>query len=183
MVQQVLNEKDDVVLDIVQARLAVDDVDLCYAEGVLQLDEAVEILDKSDHSQVKDEQIKMHSRAETRSVFSKDYRAKKIAVRDLAGPPAKKPKKGAKVPETRVIVPSKIPQAGVRHLTPPGGHIWVGHTKENWNGHLPPRKRISAPWRDFETGEQGSLKDILNRLWLQYAELQGVDVDSLVKFD
>ena len=47
---------------------------------------------------------------------------------------------------------------------------------------MPPRSRISARFIDFEDGELGSGSDVLQRLWDQYAEIEVIDVNTLVEF-
>ena len=144
--------------------------------------DAVSILDRTDHEQVRDEQKQLEKKAVSREVFSRDYPSKRQEVRTSRIAAKKEPKR-SKATDGKVVVPSTIPQASIRHLTPPGAHVWVGRTKENWNGHMAPRARISAPWKDFATGEKGALHDVLRRLWQQYAELQGKALDQVVKFE
>lgn len=180
--QNILGESDETILTIVQRRLAVHDIDLSYADGVLCLDEAVEILDRSDHEKVKQEQTSVKSRSKERESFAAEYVRKKRQVVAAAKKESNQKKKKMRLTEERVLVPSVIPQATVKHLAPPGASVWVGHTHETWNGHMRPRRRISAPWRDFADGEQGALRDVLRRLWGQYCEIEGEDFDELVKF-
>lgn len=79
-------------------------------------------------------------------------------------------KKKAKEP-----FPNLVSQKEAKKYLPPGASIWRGRTKMTWNGHCPPRRRISEPWG---ADEQAALALILRRLWDQYLQLSGKESDE-----
>lgn len=70
-------------------------------------------------------------------------------------------------------LPATIEQTMARLFCPQGGHIWRGLTRGEWCGHYPPFRRIHSKWSAL--GEEGSMKDILRRLWRMHAEHTGLD--------
>ena len=82
----------------------------------------------------------------------------------------------------KVIVPKDIDQAQLSAYKPAGSYIWEATNREAWCGHMPPRKRISAAFKDFDDKEVGAGYNVLQRLWNQKAELEGCEVSLLVTF-
>lgn len=179
MVGHILNISEEQVLDIVTQRLAINGCDLSCADTVMHLDKAIHLLEKTDHAAVNAEKRHLASAAEQRRTFVEEYteeRKKAKAAVEARARCSSGPKAKARnvVAVGHVSVPSVISQAQAREFIPPGCSIWVGNTRGTWNGHCPPRARMSARWSD---------RDIIRRLWVQTAEVQAVPVESLVKFE
>ena len=74
-------------------------------------------------------------------------------------------------------LPSGIAQKDVKVYCPPGAYIWRSNGRPQWNGHLPPRRRVHGSW-SAETGEDEGVKGCLKKLWLQYLGQEGLGIDS-----
>lgn len=90
LVQHILKVDDAVTMTICCKRLGINDVDLPCAEGVLQLDEAIEILEKPDHQAVQAENTHLATQHDTRKIFTREYQEnnKAITAADAAKGPA-----------------------------------------------------------------------------------------------
>ena len=186
LVSAILATDEEATMEVLAKRLALKDRELDLSDGVMQLDEALEILEKTDQKKVEAEKKHIKVESQERHQYSQEYKEKMQEVRATKGrSSASGGPKAAKRMRTsvrqKVRIPSVIPQGSVKDYCPPGAHIWVGNTKETWNGHMPPRKRISASWSQFRDGEQGALRNVLQRLWAQYAELQGLPVEEFAE--
>ena len=171
MAKKILDISDSDTSDVLAKRLSRNDLDQHYSEGVLHLDEGVSLLETCDQEKMRMETQHLCHQADGHTADSKDFRDLKQEIRAAAS-------KKAKISKT--IWPSILLQSSVKDFCPPGAHIWVGRTSESWHGHMPPRRRMSASWSSFKDGEQGAVRDVLQRLWYQYAELQGLNINSLV---
>lgn len=80
LVEFVLQEPPDQILSILQTRVVVDDGDLNYADGILDLDGAIEILDQSGHVKVQEDKECVKRKCTKRESFSREFRGKKELV-------------------------------------------------------------------------------------------------------
>ena len=70
-----------------------------------------------------------------------------------------------------------ISQQEASAMCPPGAYIWRALSNRAWAGHMPPHKRISAPWAQYT--HRGAALNVLQRLWGLY--LAGSDVQCPVE--
>ena len=177
LVMQNLQIGEEEALKICAKRFANNDIDMSYADGLLNMDDALQLLDKSDQERIQQEQQHVRSEQTSLDNFTKEYTEKK---RSIGGSAAKRPRTGPKA--GKVLVPACIRQADAKKFIPPGTSIWVGNTSQSWNGHCPPRRRIYAPWKNYDEGEAGAVKNVIYRLWQQYSALNGLDMPNVVEF-
>jgi hypothetical protein len=178
-VQSALGCTDEETMQICALTFGTSDADLLFAPSVLQLDDAVALLERCDWDSVYTEQRTLKHTAQERKVFLDEYTERKKSIR-AAALKGKGKGKGKGVVAVKVI-PSNIPQASLKRYLPPGASIWVAHKKSRWEGHLPPRKRCGSAFKDYEN-EAAAAKNTLKMLWQQYAELSAIPLTELVEF-
>lgn len=191
VIQLRLKTSDSETLDILALRLTLDAMNDEFAPAILQIDEAIEVLDQHDEKHATDEQKKVGERAVHRSDFATEYRAERRRVAAAAAaaaeaaaavPKAKGKGKGKKGKPPAVAplppaphMPSTISQATAKEFVPFGASIWRGVTRMEWCGHMPPYSRIHDKWE--ELGEKGAMLSVLKRLWTQHCEFRGLEYD------
>jgi hypothetical protein len=179
MVKHITDKPEDQVLDILYHRLAHMHSANLFAQEVMALDEALDVLEESDKRVVIQEQSSATSSAAATKSFKASSAAKARSVREsgLAGKPA--PKKRAKKKEFFKETfghTFDIGQPAAKRFAPPGGSIWRSLTgRQGWNGHFPPNPRISTAFGDGTTTCRAACSDALIRLWDQYLTKHGLD--------
>ena len=178
VVQAVLGMDAAAALQVVSQRLGADDLPATWADEVLSIDEAAQVLDRPDAEALGNEQKELRNMEEGRDHFRREYRKKKFDVRAMAeSKMTAAAKKKAKAKSAPSPLPSGIAQKDVKVYCPPGAYIWRSNGRPQWNGHLPPRRRVHGSW-SAETGEDEGVKDCLKKLWLQYLDQEGLGIDS-----
>jgi hypothetical protein len=182
VIQEQLELEDDDVLSIIALRLSVDDLQDEFAALVLDIEEAYEVLSLEDINKLNLEQENVPKRRNARQAFMHEYREKKQAVRaakEALAAPAGKGKGKAKGADAALAAPMlAVPPATIDHITaklflpPTRCSIWRGLARGEWCGHCTPRKRIAAKWDRY--GENGSMMKVLQTLWMQWAEIEGL---------
>ena len=175
MLKSVLDISDEATLRIIHRRLVRSGGDDAVCSALLDMDDCTDILDRTDVEELKKQQDVEKRNGSSGNTFQLSYTAKARLV--FPGPKAK-PKakatakaKAAPLPPTFTFLTT---QQEAKALLPPGASVWRARVKGGWMGHLPPDPRISSMFEDFES--QGhALKDILQRLWLQYLTFRGHD--------
>ena len=134
-----------------------------YAAELLQLDEALEVMEQPDIKMIEKDQETEARRTNSRHHFAKDYALLLREKRASGSVPFDKgiPKAGFKGKEKKPLE-ATIPHNQVKKLLPPGGSIWQSRTKHKWMAHMPPKLRIHENWDDF--CERASAV-VLKRLW------------------
>lgn len=173
-VQGILNVSDDQALDIVSQRVGQNDLPETWASTILEVDEAAQVLERSDMDLVVAEQREVARCRNAEASFVQAYRQRRF---DAAARATTRPGKGGrraqgKAKTAPAALPSSFDQRAVRQFCPPGAHIWKGVTKQNWNGHMENRRRVSANWHDGD--EQQAIRTVLRKLWLQYVDIRGI---------
>lgn len=156
------------ILEILKLRMTVNDLCHGFADFLLEIDEAHEVLDRDDAATLLAEQDDVRKMQKAQEEYIADF----ATVRDGVHKCKKMAKKLAVVK-----LPPSIAQAEARNYTPPGASVWCGYTRQEWCGHMPPHKRIQASWQ--LQGEQAALRDVLQRLWLQWAHFEGVRLEAI----
>ena len=149
---------------------------------LLEIDEAVQVLDTRDHKRVKDEQVDIRNRDKERRSFKESYLTKWETHRAAMPKPKAPAKKKAKV--LRVVegvaacklpLDSDILQKDVTKYIPSDSSIWKGNKCGTWNGHYPGYKRCSGNWRK-EGSERKALIVVVGLLWDSWCEANGIRV-------
>ena len=139
VVQGITNLAEDDVMDVLALRLGIDDSSSSFVESLLEVDEAVDLLEKGDVDLLRAEQKGACTRLEGREVFAKEYKEAKQAQRAQKASGSRRSKKPA-----RSDVPFTILHSEAREFLPPKSSIWRGLTRNSWHGHREGRKRVSA---------------------------------------
>ena len=166
--------------------LGVDNTNLQAGDTLLQVNEAVQVLDRDDDKKVEAEKTDVKQRAVARSSLASEYEKKTRIVKAtlvaaaaaaaLAAGPAK-PKAKAKgkgkcggPPAPKL--PATIDHITIKPFTPPGCYVWRGLTRGEWCGHCLPLPRVRCPWS--VSGEYAAALSVLRTLWQQYCMLNGL---------
>jgi len=156
--------------------------DACkFADSLLHLDEAVQLLDHHDHEQLTDAQRKARNNKEDLVHVANDYADRVKNVRNGKG---KGKGKGtmllggghAHVYPKQLRDPGEIAQGWGNQFKPPGSSIWKGLVRGEWWGHLPPENRVFHRWAD--SSEFEALKFTLRDLWRQYNFQQALPAEQ-----
>ena len=172
VVQGITNLAEDDVMDVLALRLGIDDSSSSFVESLLEVDEAVDLLEKGDVDLLRAEQKGACTRLEGREVFAKEYKEAKQAQRAQK---ASGSRRKARVP-ARSDVPFTILHSEAKDFVPPKSSIWRGLTRNSWHGHREGRKRVSASWALW--GESGAMRQVLKLLWGQHLEMEGMEVED-----
>lgn len=166
MIQQELGGSASETLDILHRRLAhsaVNDV----SAAILEVDEAVELLERSDVRVLYQEQQDVRREKTSRQSFADAYRERR---RTLA---MKCPgRRGSRAKSVLPKLGSQVDQKLAKSLLPPGASIWRGLTRGQWCGHLQPYARVSRPWAGDESA---ACLQVIRELWDQFLEMTGQD--------
>ncbi len=160
---------EEETLKILSQRLADNEAVNSFTEAILEVDEAAEVLEKSDQESLADEQKQARSRLEQRQTYRDEY-TEKMKLFRLAR--EKKSKKGKKE-MTKGSLPTVISQRDAKKFIPPGTHIWRGLTKGSWQGHCEPFARVYESWAN--SSEPEAMRRIIKKLWEQYLMVSGKD--------
>jgi hypothetical protein len=180
MVKHVLKITDDLVLAILAKRLARGDMRLQWSDELANLDEAAELLEKSDQPTVKEsKEAAVKLKLEQQS-FASDFRTRASAARVAAAKAAPKAKGKAKPkPAPRPRVPKwpdhNIPVQDARLFVPEGGKLWCSEAEGNWQAHYKPWRRVSRSWAKH--GEADALNLCLQYLWEKHCLRHGLPAD------
>ena len=170
-----LSVSDDKCLEIISQRFE-SPTDEMANGAILDVDEAVQVLDKDDVDEMKGEQKAEQKRATAKEVFAKKFGEKRREV-DLFALEQKsknEQKKQRTANPNAVQVLSFIGQKTAKLFLPQEGtcSIWKASRGE-WCGHCPPYKRVHSPF-DLHGGE-GALHNVLQMLWKQHCRLRGLE--------
>ena len=158
IIKRALNLDDGATLDIIAQRFVATEQEDDYAEQVLNIEEAVEVLEDQDIKVLNQERKHLPELREARDSFRTEYvdRRRLIPVPAAPAPKAVAGKKGKGKGKgkgggggggARDDIPDDISQANAKFFLPPGGQLWCGHKRHEWCGHLPPFGRISYMWQ------------------------------------
>ena len=157
---------DPEVIAIVLQRLAFMEMLLDGGEALLEIDEAVEVLDPMGHPKFKKEKAAAEASVEDVLQYQNEFDE---LARTMAHPP--KPAKRKPLPK----LPIGPPTAEVNKFKPPATSVWRGEGDGGkWCGHCPPFRRISVRWSDH--GEEQARWSVVAKLWRQHLRKNGLGV-------
>ena len=133
-----------------------------WCKELLQVDEAMELLDRDEYQMMTDRQKVAIEAAEEVNAYGKEFAAARKALGDI---------KIDKYPDN---FPLEIPQATVKMYIPPTSSVWRGNVRSEWWGHMPPYRRVHKACKDFDS-ERDTIKELLKVLWVQFNEKYGRD--------
>ena len=172
VVKKLCKCSDAEALALISKRLAVNDVSASFAEALLEIDEAAQVMDKADVKLLKQAQEKESDNRDEHADFASDFRDS--MARHRAAQPAARSDRGRRQPIRDI--PDRISQDEAKAMAPPGCYIWRGLRTQTWNGHCAPRRRISSSL--LEMSDSQAMLNVLQRLWQQYLEFNGLGPEA-----
>lgn len=171
--KQILHFDDEQALDLVCKRLPAEWNATHYSERLLELDQALEVIDINDREEVKATQKQAESKLDDIGVFSGEYKQKRQAVTEAkASSGAKRRRRVASSSSGPSVLPKTIPQSEAKRWIPEGASVWRSNTRNEWWGHYPPFKRVVVPWTIGQ--EADAMREAIRRLWRQHLEYRGL---------
>ena len=179
LVSKILEPTTELLMEILTKAMAEIEARKFRGENVfLDVEDLHLYLDRDDREAFDKAQKKHKMAAKELHDFERRYREKRNELMPVEPVKVKKGKgKGGKgkgkrgQDEVKVLPEGEVLQRDVKQYTPPGASIWRGNTKGTWNGHFPPFRRISCPWKLI--GCRKSCLEVLRRLWVQYLRSKG----------
>jgi len=174
LIQKELGADESRALEIVHRRLAASHPETDVNAVLLRVDEAAELLERSDMQVLHEEQQDVQLQCTARAAFAREYRERRWALAKAKGKAKAKAKaKWLKAPK----LDSGIEHATAAAMLPPGASCWRGLTRGVWCGHLPPYVRISHPWG---TSETVACLWVVRELWRQHIEWNALDDSACI---
>ena len=138
------------------------------AKPILELYEAIEVIDPHDRQKILQQQTSAATALENIADFRQEYVNRRRLLRESQAD-------GADVPPPAppsIPIPHHCDQPQAKALIPPGSSIWRNLYSNGWMGHYKPNRRVSATFRKHG-GSQDALKVVLRKLWQQHCEKTG----------
>jgi hypothetical protein len=175
LVETQIGGEPDAILAICHRRLTRENRQKQTMDALMEVDEAVEVMDKYDVKRVKDSQHHAETVAASRKDFRDGFFAKANSLRSSA-------KKKARVAK-RVVLPHHIAQGDAKRFTAPATFVWRDITRGGWCGHCPPNSRVSESFDKHGGSSDLALKALLRTLWTQHAEKSGQKPEEVCNID
>ena len=136
VVKRELKCSDEKCLRILQARV-INTMPTDTSEALLQLDEAMEVIEDHDVKMINAQQVLIKDQMEHHDLFAIAYTAKSLQVKIAS-------KKRARTADQPQDFPHHIQQKDVKTHSTLGASLWSGKSPPQWAGHLKPFRRVSA---------------------------------------
>ena len=173
LAMHVLKCSEKEAMDIISQRLVQMQAKNDFSQELLDIDEAVNCLEKNDMEEVSKQQSKSVERQMQYDDFVEQY--KELKAR--AAPKAKAASKGGGAGKDKVVVRklphdlSHISQKDAKLLMPPQSYIWKSRSDGCWHSKVPPFGEVSRSWRRY--GEHQSCLLVLREAWKLHLDLNG----------
>lgn len=167
--QGVLGISDEDTLELVHKRVARDSNETPLTDALMELDEAVSVLDKHDMDMVKERQKQLVTEKAARQAFKNSYCEKASVVK--GGGKSRSSRSAGSLPQP-LTLPHHCEQREARSFIPPGTSIWRDCARGGWCAHHNDYRRISEGFTKHG-GSMLALRHCLRRLWGQYLEARG----------
>jgi hypothetical protein len=176
LTKKVLGLDDASTCTILQSRMARMKDTGNWSDAIMEIDEAVQVLDENDREEVTKAQKRITDDHEHHAAFASEYKEKVKASKGGDAPP----KKRAKKPETfgytgppRLPAASELSQADGKKYMPPGASLWKAAGSGTWNSKLPPYSQTSRSWAKY--GEAEAMRLCIVAAWENFMESRGED--------
>ena len=147
---------------------------------LLQVDEAVEVLEDSDQKLVKQEREACEATREAHSLLQLVYERKAESMHHNGAKASKRRK--VSNPTVLRLPAHHISQSDAKKYLPPNTPILQGRTKDGWHGHCPPYRRVGHTF--VKRGcSQLARKAIQRDLWTQHLSKTGQPVETCTVAD
>jgi hypothetical protein len=161
----VLGCSEEEALHYVYKRIALLAKATIHSHELLNVEEAIECMDRNDLDAMTQAQKHAVSTLEGHSVLIREYTDKKRAIDAKKGLPKK--------PAAQTLLPELITQAQVKKYMPPTVSCWRGTTRPEWWAHCKPNARILVPMSRFGGCEKSTIRDLIRQAWTQYNQREG----------
>ena len=170
MVKSVLQCPDEEATDICHKRLVQMSKSNAHAPALLQVDAALDVMDKSDHQRFRDDQDAAEAQLVNRKAFSNAYKEKVKINRGQRG--------GARqVKYKKYVFPATVTQQTAKTYLPPNTSIWKDNGHQAWAAHVKPYPRIRERF-DLHGSDHEALKVLLQRAWALRLEKDCFDLSE-----
>lgn len=143
-----------------------------YTNDLLQLDEAVQVMDRNDVKQFKEETENGIAAQKEFNNFRNDYKLGKQRIRER-----EKKSSGSRRP--RVVARRSLPDLStidhkdVKRWIPPNSYALKNNTTGEWIARLKGGASVSRSWGRY--GEAEALRLVLRHIWAQHCDQEGLD--------
>lgn len=136
-----------------------------FSSELLQVDEAIEVLERRDQEVLMKEQKTASERCEEVKRYRAEYARKRQAVHAAAVPAAKaKAKAKAKCKAVaKPKLPCSVPHHELKQYIPEGTSVWRDLTRGAFCAECPPYRRFSKSWHLY--GQEGAMREVVKDLW------------------
>ena len=138
-----------------------------HAPALLQVDAALDVMDRADHQRFRDDQDSAEKQMVGRKAFSNAYKEKVKLNRGT--------KAGKQVKYKKLVFPTTVTQQTAKAYLPPMTSIWKDNGNQAWAAHVVPYPRISERF-DLHGSDHEALKVLLQRCWALRMEKDSVDL-------
>lgn len=149
------------------------------AEGLLEIDDAWDMMDRDDEKELRREQKDLKGAKAEYEGFVQSFAKRQRDLREKAVTTLEK-KRGkpfAKAAPKRLPMPnSVVSQKDASGLLPPGASIWRIASNNGWAVHCPPMRRYSVSALKAR-GECEAMLNCLRVVWRTYLTMQGLPAD------
>lgn len=163
----------DGMLDILHKRVSEGGEPSEAAAAMLEIDEALEVVEQQDASEIHREQAKVRERLTEWQALRGEYKARARAVRAEQAAATKQRKRARAAPERKPL-PHHLEQRDAKKFLPPNSTLWRSKTRGEWNGQFRQNKRVWEPFYKHG-GSESALRVCLRRLWSQHLAYEGLD--------
>lgn len=178
LIESQLQLTPEETLSLCHLRVARENDDEEISSALLQVDEAVAVMDRNDIDRVKQAQKAASTKEENKAAFRRAFMAKAQDIESVRVAKARKRQAPGRA-QNRIPIPHHITQAQAKRLLPPHTSLWRDVQRSGWCGHNPPNSRVSEAFDKHGGSSDEALKALLRRLWRQHAESKGKEPEEL----
>ena len=143
VVQSTLACDDVECLRLLHRRVARDAAECHHSEAIMEIDEALEVVDHMDLKQFDQAKKDAANKLSSATAFKSEYRQRAAAV-GAASASSKKGRKASAV--AKIPFPHHCTQAEAKRLLPPNASVWRSLVRGEWCGHYPLHRRVTEPF-------------------------------------
>lgn len=133
--------------------------------ALLQVDEAIQVMDKHDFDRVTEAKKKATAAVASHADFKASFSANASSVCAAKG--AGKQKKAV---VKKVVLPHHSTQGDAKRFIPPTTSIWRDCARGGWRAHCPPNSRLSESFDKNGGCSDLAFRFILRKFWCHFAE-------------
>jgi hypothetical protein len=168
VIKDTLKCNDQELFEYLGKRLSNLDNETVFSEALLDIDEAMEVVDRVDQEAFVARQKTAAELLHEKESFAKEYGEAKFKVTKRTGG------KNAFDKMVKRALPLKFAQSEVKSFLPPSSHCWKGNTRGEWWCHVQPySRRIVVRLSSFGNDETKCIAAMLQRAWVLYLEKEG----------